>query len=141
MSGYRQIEHTADIGIDVEGASLKEFFINAARGMSSLMFLRCGNVPSPCETRHSVSIKAGSKEELLVKWLEEILYLFDVGGRVAIGFEIEEIMEVELRGVITACAFNPEVHALRHQIKAVTYHGLAIKEEGGRFSAIVIFDI
>jgi len=141
MSRFKQIEHTADIGVEIDGASLRELFINAANGMSGLMFTRHRDVSCFGRFKYAVSIKAGSREELLVRWLEEILYLFDCGGKVACDFEISEIDDMGLKGAIIACAFDPLIHTPRHQIKAVTYHNLEIKEDGGRFSTVIIFDI
>lgn len=138
MNGYKQIEHTADIGIEVEGNSLKELFINSAKGLVSLMV----DARAPMNrVAQGISITAGSKEELLVKWLEELLYIFETKRMVPTGFTIVMISENDLSAVINIDEFDKDRFPPKYQIKAVTYHNLTIKEKDGRFSATIIFDI
>lgn len=137
----RLINHTADIGIEVLGSSLKELFVSAADGMTGLM-VECLGAAAP--QRHSskdIFLKADIREELLVKWLEEILYFIETKRLVPVSFNIKSIDNNSLSAQIEVVSFDPKIHHPKYQIKAVTYHDLTIKEDGGIFKTRVIFDI
>lgn len=138
MESYKTIEHTADIGIEVKGPDLAGLFVNAARAMTDMM-VESREVGE--RTVAKVSIKAGMKEELLVKWLEEILYYFEMKDKIAVGFKIDKITDTDINAEVSFIPFSPTIQRPKYQIKAVTYHNLAIREEGGYFSATIIFDI
>ena len=77
----------------------------------------------------------------MVKWLEEILYLFEMQKLVSIDFRMQKVTEKELEASIATVKFSPEIHKQKYQIKAVTYHNLTITETEGIFNATIIFDI
>lgn len=138
MTQYKTIEHTADIGIEVQGPDLPGLFINAARGLVD--FIVDVREVGEKQTR-KISLDAGIREELLVKWLEEILYLFEVKDLIVVDFDIKKLENKKLEADVTCIPFSPKIQKPKHQIKAVTYHNLTIREERDRFSATIIFDI
>ena len=73
MKRYEEIPHTADIGVRVYGADLKELFKNAAFSMFDIIADLEGIKGS---VTVDVDLKADSPEELLVNWLDELLYNF-----------------------------------------------------------------
>lgn len=141
MSGCKVVNHTADIGIRVRAETLEKLFVNAAEGMMNLV-LRClsAYVPKSRKTIE-ISVKAVDAEQLLVKWLQEILYLFETKRLVPVRFKILNLSDTALSAEVGVEPSNPKVHKIRHQIKAVTYHQLAIKKVDGRYGVTVIFDV
>ena len=73
MTAYRLLEHTADMGIAARGNSLAELFQAAAEGLRAVL------IEAPCDETESqqVSLTAEEPGELLVAWLQEILYRFE----------------------------------------------------------------
>lgn len=143
---YKLIEHTADIGIEVVGKSLQEIFIGAAKGVVDLI-AEGRRVEAPVRrgakdkvARH-ILLKANIKEQLLVKWLEELLYLFETRRLVPVKFKVRSLSDKKIDAEIISIPFDFEIHRPRYQIKAVTYHDLSIEEEKGRFKTRIIFDI
>ncbi len=138
MRRYRLLEHTADIGVIAYGHSLNEAFANAAYGMFNVLSdLR--NVRTVlCR---DIEISATDREALLIEWLNELLFIFDVDNIIFKKFTITEMEETRL--VAQACGeeVDPSRHRLRTAIKAATYHGLEIKEKDGVYVARVILDI
>ena len=137
---YKIIEHTADIGFEVEGASLDELFVAAAEATFDLVveskreFIPSIEVP--------ISIDAPSVEQLLVRWLHEILFIFENRRLVLTKFWIDEIDERHLIGSAKGLKFDSTRHAQKLDIKAVTYHRLKVeRDKGGRYHAQVIFDV
>jgi len=71
------IEHTADTGIVAYGTELKEAFANAAYAMFTLIADLEDVKEVVCR---QIEVEAGDRESLVVSWLNELLYLFDVEG-------------------------------------------------------------
>lgn len=138
MKPYEYLEHTADIGLRAYGKNAKEAFENAALGMFGLItdLDKVKEVIS-----FEVSAEAGDREELLVEWLNELIYLFEAEG---VLFKRFEIYDWDEEFYLKARVFGEKVDLNRHeialQVKACTYHMLKV---GGndQWVAQVIFDV
>ena len=138
MKRFDFVEHTADTGIIAYGTDMQEAFANAAYGMFSLMAdLRQVRE----ETSRYVEADAGDRESLLVSWLNELLYLFDVERIIFKRFEILELTDTRLKADAYGEKANASRHKLRGGVKAATYHTLKVAEYRGRCSIRVIFDV
>ncbi len=124
------LEHPADLGIEASGTSLGEAFEAAAEGLIGLMI--DPDTVSKIECR-IVNLTAGDMEQLLVKWLGEILYLLDGEKFVPVEFKINELNENTLRAEVRGERLSPGKHATRMDVKAVTYHQILVRgnPEGG----------
>lgn len=143
---FEVIDHTADIGIAAYGADLKEAFANAAYALFSLMVDLKGVGDASC---HEVEVTAEDRVELLVAWLNELIYLFEVENVLFKRFEIGELNETRLRASCYGEKIDPERHKIKIGVKAATYHMLKVEERDvgiheGRakdFRVQVLFDI
>lgn len=135
---YEQFPHTADIGVKIYGSSLKELFENAAFAMFDIIADLEGLNAS---IEQKIEVKAANYEELLVAWLDELLYNFYTKSIIFFKFEIEALGE----GSLKARAFGRPVGANRNrlntEIKAATYSDLKIKKTADGYEVSVIFDI
>ena len=77
----------------------------------------------------------------MVRWLGEILYLFEVDEVVATRFEIQALDSSSLRAMVVGIPFDPERHEILTDVKAVTYHGIEVAPQGDRWEAKVTFDV
>lgn len=136
---YEIIDHTADIGVRVEGESLEELFVNAAEAMFDVTVASKPNLVSSISV--PIDVEAGRIDELFVKWLQELLYVFDTRHLVLSNFYIDEISETSLSGGAKGMKFDKLRHEVKRQIKAVTYHMLSVEKKGDTWHAGVIFDI
>jgi len=132
------IDHTADIGVVAYGADLREAFANAAYGMFCLM-ADLEKVRE--ETGRHVEVEALDREELVVSWLNELLYLFDVDMIIFKRFDLVELTDTRLKADAYGEKIDASRHDLRGGIKAATYHMLKVAEDDGRWSIRVIFDV
>ena len=141
MKKFEVIEHTADMGIKAYGKDLSELFTNAAYGMASLITDLDKVNPKHIE---NITLKAENKEELLVSWLNEIIYLSASKGRIFSKFEVSEIDDRHLRAKIFGEEFDIDRHQIETEFKAATYHRLKISNSNlpeGVLQAEIIFDI
>jgi SHS2 domain-containing protein len=139
---YEYLEHTADIKFLAYGKTLEGVFENAALAMFNVI-IDTGKVSG--ETAREVFLKSPDLESLLVDWLSELLYLFEVDEIVFWKFQVNEIRHEGSGYSITARAsgekFYPESHPFETEIKAVTYNQLEIEKTADGWKAQVVVDI
>ncbi len=139
MSGYEFFDHVADVGMRVEGRSLEDLFITAALGLMAWI----GPPPDGGTIEARVSLEAESREELLVRWLQEMLYRFHLQHAYLTG-----VKEIGMRGegsgveaLLLSRTWDEAARDEYREVKAVTYHQLRIVRRGQTWLASVIFDI
>jgi len=132
------LEHPADLGIEAYGHSLAEAFENAACGLMSVI-LDPGLVEEKEERKFSLA--GADSDQLLVKWLSEILYLYDGQGFVGKKFLIHTLENENLEASVWGEIYSPEKHETRLDVKAVTYHQLLIEQRPDGARVRVYLDI
>ena len=135
---FEVINHTADIGIVVYGADIKQLFANAAFGLFSLM-ADLDNLKE--DTKRQIELSAEDVEVLLVEWLNELIYISEVEHITFKRFEINELSNNQLRATCFGEEIKPGQHRLKREIKAATYHMLRLNKEDGNYKVQIIFDI
>jgi SHS2 domain-containing protein len=138
MGYYKLIEHTADLGITVWGKSLKELFANAACALYEL--ISDTHLIRPVTSFH-IKVDALDRDDLLKNWLSELLYYFHVKDILLSRFEIESINDNSVISIVSGEKIDKARHPLKHEIKAVTFHGLKIMKHSSRLQTDIIFDV
>jgi len=135
---YEILDHTADVRIRVYGKSLAQLLKNAACAMMELITER-----EKIKASKQIEIKAegGTKEELLVHWLGEILYLHQTKKMVFRDFELNITNESRVKGKAFGEKIDLNKHELYSDIKAVTYHNLKIEPLNDKLKVDIVFDI
>jgi SHS2 domain-containing protein len=135
QASYTILEHPSDVGIEAHGKNLTSAFVQVARGMMSII-IDTSTVDT--SIMKEIIITASDVEQLLVKWLSEILYLYDGQQFVAKEFEIQALTDTEMKAVVKGEMLSKKKHRTKMDIKAVTYHQLAV-EENKRSALIRVF--
>jgi len=135
---YTLLDHTADLGIIVRGSDLVNLFKNAGKAMMHLMLQ---SKPLPKTTFTTISIVGSDLEDLMVRWLGEILYLFESEYLVVTDIDRITISNFNLIAILKIVPFNPESHEIVREIKAVTYHQIEVAQKNGEWIARIIFDL
>ena len=132
---FREVEHTADVALHVQGRDLSELLVNAARGMTSLL---CpgADVVASVETREC-EVVAFDAEGLLVEWLSELAYWAEKDRFVCAGIDVLSLSPTHMRAV---CRGGRALDLYRH-IKAVTYHNLQIVRTEHGLQTTIVFDV
>lgn len=136
--GFDILEHTADVGILAHGSDLVEAFANSARAMFSLIT----DIDDINEVvSRTVEITSSTPEDLLVDWLNELIFLFDTENMLYRRFDILEFGPARLKAVVYGEKTDLSKHDIKTGIKAATYHMLRLEEEKNTCRARVFFDI
>lgn len=135
---FRILEHRADVGFEAFGENLERTFANAARALVSLSV----DIDSiqPVQTTR-IRAQGHGLDDLLVNWLSEVLYLIDGEKWLFRDFEMKHVGENDLLAVAHGEKYDPARHAIKMQVKAITYHQLALEETRQGWRAQVYVDI
>lgn len=133
---YRFLEHTADARVECR-ADTFDGLLRAAT--DAFYHVTLTEVRDGRGIRHVVDIVAPSHEEMVVRWLQELLFLLDTERFVAGHYTFEETEEGRVRAVLDGYICLSEERAV--EVKAVTYHGLDVVENSEGFMARIIFDL
>ena len=88
-----------------------------------------------------MSVNGDNKEEVLVKWLQEILYKVEVKKMLFKDFEILDINDKYVSGKAYGEKIDLQRHELYYQVKAITHHNLKIKKAKEKLTVDIVFDI
>jgi len=135
---FEWLDHTADAGLRARGRTLPELYANAARGLLSLL-AEPESVRARIQER--IHVEGGDGVDLMVAWLHEILYHFEVRRRVYCDVRIEAFSEWRLDAVLLGEEFDLTRHRLGAEIKAVTYHAARVVRDGENWTADVVLDL
>lgn len=138
MSSFRLLDHPADVGIEASGSTPGEAFASAAAGLISIIV---DPVTVRSRISRNVEIEADDIEALLVKWLNELVFLFDAEHFICANVDIRSLDDHRLQATIHGDIFSPEHHTARMDVKAVTFHQLYIGEQDGVWTVRVFVDI
>jgi len=133
----REIDHTADVGLEIEAPTLPLLFERAG-----LAVLACMLPLATVEPRESVAfeVTAPDTDELLHDWLQALVVQVQAHGFVAC-----ELTATVGAGVVCGVAvgerLDPARHHLEREVKGITHHGLAVEQRPGGLRARVILDV
>jgi len=134
---FEIVDHTADVGIIAYGANMSQAFANAARALFSLIT----ELDDVDEVLHrDTELTAPDEESLLVGWLNELIYLFDVENILFKRFDITQLNNTQLKARSYGEKVDSSKHKLKIGVKAATYHMLKI-DRGDGCKVQVLFDI
>jgi SHS2 domain-containing protein len=133
-------EHTADLGLRVYGADLVDLFQTAGAGLFDVIVAN-REVVRDAETEQ-VSLAAESIEDLLLHWLNELIFRCETRHRLYGRFEVAiDGADCRLKASIHGEPIDRKRHLLDHEVKAATRHGLSVKRGEDGWVAELVLDI
>lgn len=136
------LDHTADVGFELGAPTLEELFGEARRALLMVGFER---PPQGGEEGRRIQLSAPDHETLLVRWLNELIYLIQDAGFVPTGAELEiqetGRMGLSLEASLAGAPLNPQEYGWQGEIKSATFHGLDVANDDEGWHARVILDV
>jgi SHS2 domain-containing protein len=127
LRGHRQIEHTADLALEVWAPSEEQLLEEAAQALVEIM---TEGASISGEAERSIELTCFDREDRLVRWLNEVIFLAVNSGFILHSAELRldgdtglvaKMRGTESEGLVTA------------ELKSVTYHDLLLEERFARF--------
>jgi SHS2 domain-containing protein len=135
---FKILEHPSDLGIEAHGNSMQEVFRNAARGLVSVV---TGTSKIEPRQERTVVLQALDRENLMVRWLTEILYLYDAEKFLTADARFEILKDTLLKANLLGEPYDVSKHELKLDVKAITYHQLKVEDHDGNWIARIFVDI
>jgi SHS2 domain-containing protein len=136
---YREIEHTADVGFELNAPDLKSAFEQAAAATFDLICDLDTVGDGVCR-----SVRVGARdadlENMMVRWLSELLYVLEAEGLLLSHFDVRKLESDVIEAGVAGEPVDHDRHDLKTELKAVTYHDLAVEQVDGQWLVRVIFD-
>ncbi len=138
---YTFLDHTADVAVELSAPTREGLYAAALQAFTDTVTERSAVEPAE---GHDLEVVAAGPEELMVEWLGELVYRFDVDGLLFTRAEVrleEADRRLRLAARVQGESFDPDRHPLKVVIKGVTYHGLEVREDEDGWHGKVVFDI
>jgi SHS2 domain-containing protein len=133
-------DHTADLGLAIRAVDLDDLFRTAARGLFECIVANLSAVRDA--STEPVQLQADSTAELLRAWLSELIFRSETRHCLYCQFVVQVAADGRsLDAQIGGEPIDRERHLLDHEVKAVTHHGLVLRQEGQEWVAELILDI
>lgn len=132
--GFEEVEHTADWAYRVWAPDRRSLFLQAIQGLYALV--EAEFVARPRVTR-TVQLRGIDYESLFVAWLNELLHFREEEN---LGFDRIQITRLE-PNTLEANLSGSAIRQWKKDIKAATYHNLAIVRTESGFEATIVLDV
>jgi SHS2 domain-containing protein len=133
------LDHTADAKFQAFGRTLEEAFSNAALATASLMW----DVEAVAKkTRRRIRVKGRDLEQLLLHFLEEIVYAFETRSFLLASVEEMRIKARTGDGFRLKAVFvgdnEPSKYNFHGEVKAITYNEMMIEQNDSITIQVVV---
>jgi len=127
------------------GKSLKEAFEECVNGLMKTMVVGWPDKIESKETRE-IELEDIDKETLLVGFLSEYLYYFDVEKMIFKTTEVKTLEKVgeekwKIKAISKGEEFDSEKHQPDTEVKAITYSYIQVEETENGAEIKIVFDI
>jgi SHS2 domain-containing protein len=135
---YHVSKHASDLTMRIVGKTEADLLGNSAFALFDLM-TDLERV-QPLEPL-SVEAEGIDQDDLMVNWIRELLYVFQVSGYLLKEFKIQEIKDNHVRAEVRGEKFNPDAHEVRQELRAVLYEQCRMEKTGNQWTARLTFEI
>lgn len=139
---FEELDHTADAGVLVRGASAEE---TLARLILAFGTLLAGRTESRIDSEDVIGVDAGTLPDMAVDLLRELLFRFENDGVIPVAVTVLSFDPASGASVEAGFTrYDPETHADGLVFKAVTHHAARFEPAGpdtGGWLAQVVFDV
>ncbi len=140
MGESELIDHTADVGLRLRADDLNDLFRTAAEAVFDYIVTNRDEVRA--ESADAIVLEADSPGDLLVSWLNELIFLCETRHRLYNRFDVQVLDDGKrLEAQVWGERMDADRHILDHEVKAVTRHEFDLHQQDGRWVATLILDI
>jgi len=137
---YQELDHTADVGVAVEGETAEEALARLVLALSALL---AGGGPLAVRGEEAIEVTApGGLPAVAVALLRELLYRFATERVLAGSCEVLRLDPGGASIRVGLARWDPRRHREGLDVKAITLHQARFERDaGGRWRAQALFDV
>jgi SHS2 domain-containing protein len=133
--GFRQIDHTADLGFEFWAPTEVALLVEGARGLIAVM---TDGAEIAADHEEEIEIDSLDPEDRLVRWLNAVLYAAVVDGFVLVTAALD-LRDGGLTAHLRGAADRRSL--VTCELKSVTYHDLRLEQHRHGWYARVVVDV
>ncbi|MBN1332162.1 MAG: archease [Synergistales bacterium] len=122
---WKELEHTADVGIEVWGNDMEQVFKDSASAMYGIIFAHSGFAGTG--EAHDITLEGHDLQDLAVLWLNELIYLIEVRNRI---YRVASMYLDQLDLRLTTRGFLYPSPKVLTPLKAATFGGIFLVPSG-----------
>jgi SHS2 domain-containing protein len=135
---YRLTRHQSELAVRITGNSQADLFANSAFALFDVM-----TDPSNIEIkeRMALEVEGTDRDDLMVNWIRELLYLYQGSGYLLKEFKINQVKDTIVKAEVGGEKIDPDRHEIKQEIAAVAFHKSRMQKTGNQWIAQVIFEL
>ena len=138
QKNYRITTHQNELAVRIVGNSQADLFANSGFALFDVM----SDIDKIEATeRLSLEVEGSDRDDLMVNWIRELLYLYQGSGYLLKEFKINEVNDTSVKAEVAGEKIDPDRHEIKQEIAAVAFHKSRMQKTGNQWIAQVIFEI
>jgi SHS2 domain-containing protein len=138
QKNYRITTHQNELAVRIVGNSQADLFVNSGFALFDVM----SDIDKiEAAERLSLEVEGSDRDDVMVNWIRELLYLYQGGGYLLKEFKINEVNDTSVKAEVAGEKIDPDRHEIKQEIAAVAFHKSRMQKTGNRWIAQVIFEI
>jgi len=135
---YRVTTRQSELAVKVTGGSQADLFANSAFALFDVI----SDVEKiEIKERLPLEVEGADRDDLLVNWMRELLYLYQGSGYLLKEFVIREVKDTSVKAEVCGEKVDPDRHEIKQEIAAVAYHQSRMTKTGNQWTAKLIFEV
>jgi SHS2 domain-containing protein len=135
---YRLTRRQSELAVRVTGNSQADLFANSAFALFDVM----ADVDKiEVKERINLEVEGTDRDDLMVNWMRELLYLYQGSGYLLREFNIGEVKDTIVKAEVCGEKIDPDRHEVKQEIGAVAFHKSRMEKTGNQWTAQVIFEL
>jgi len=138
QKNYRITTHQNELAVRIVGNSQADLFANSGFALFDVM----SDIDKiEAAERLSLEVEGSDRDDLMVNWIRELLYLYQGSGYLLKEFKINEVKDTLVKAEVAGEKIDPDRHEIKQEIAAVAFHKSRMQKTGNQWIAQVIFEI
>jgi len=135
---YRLMTRQSELAVKVIGNSQADLFANSAFALFDVM---TDVEKIEIKERLPLEVEGTDRDDLMVNWMRELLYLYQGSGYLLREFQVREVKDTLVKADVCGEKIDPDRHEIKKEITAVAYHQSRMDKTGNQWTAQLIFEV
>jgi len=135
---YRVTTRQSELAVKVMGHSQADLFANSALALFDVM---TDIEKVETKERLPLEVEGTDRDDLMVNWMRELLYLYQTSGFLLKEFRIREVKDTLVKAEVCGEKIDPDRHDIKKEIAAVAYNQSRMTKTGDQWAAQLIFEV
>jgi SHS2 domain-containing protein len=137
QKSYRITKRQSELAVRVTGNSQRDLFANSAFALFDVM-TDVGAIE--IKEKLPLEVEGSDRDDLMINWMRELLYLFQGSGYLLKDFQIHEVKDTVVKAEVCGEKIDPDRHDIKQEIAAVAYQHGRMEKTGNQWIAQLVFE-